>query len=191
MLYWSTISLLNFISVHAIVGGTSTCCWPHCLQKGLWGRTPTHCEQTPSSPSEDCLIVEHYLVVLCLSHGISAWGSTRDLCWQCTWWGWSCFCQAAAWGQVDTCSSKTCSIVWSLQRQMSFWYPPISGLKYDNSAYASDPRAFLTVLGCHLRPRACLCSNHKPLINRQVFTRSPELSAYTSTFSVCWVRNNM
>lgn len=83
---------------------------------------------TAAPPRTMPLIVEHYLVVPCLSYGISARGSTPGSVLTRTWWGWPCLCLTATWGQVDTCSSRACSIIWTVLRQMGFWHSPISDL---------------------------------------------------------------
>lgn len=82
----------------------------------------------------------------------------------CTWCGRPCLCLAATWGQVDTCSSSACSVVWSVQRQMGFWHFLISDLQYEISTDAGDPGALLAALAGHLGLRACLLSLHKFLI---------------------------
>lgn len=74
----------------------------------------------PRCSATSRLIVKHYLVVPCLSYDISAQGSTRDLCWHVPGQAWPCLCLIPTWGQVGVCTSRACSIMWIVQRQMFF-----------------------------------------------------------------------
>lgn len=56
----------------------------------------------------------------------------------------------------------------TVQRQMGFWHPPISGLQCDNSTDAHDPGARLAALCGHLGLRSGLYSHLKPLIDHLV-----------------------
>ncbi len=93
-----------------------------------------HCRQGPNLRAmprcltTNRLIVEHYLAVPCLSYGISAWGSTRDVCRHVPGRGLPCLCLSATRGQVDGCSSRVCGIVSTMERQLGLWHLPVNDL---------------------------------------------------------------
>lgn len=137
-------------------------------RSSLQARTPTpHLRTMPRCSTTSRLIVEHYLVVLCLSHGISARGSNPGSVLTCTWSGVT----------LPLSSSDVRSSGCMQQQGMQYYVDrteadgllaPISGLQYDNSADTGDPRARLAALAGHLGSRARLYSHHKPLTDHLV-----------------------
>lgn len=130
-----------------------------------WG--PCHAGHLPAAA-----IVDHFLVVPCLSCSISARGSTRDLCWHVPGGGDPAFVTQQCGVKWIHAAARHGALCGACRGRRASDAPLLLAWSMIMPQMLVTPKLPFAASSCHLIPRACLYSRHKLLTERNVFTPS-------------------